>query len=166
MSNRVFIISDTHFNHKKVCGMEPNSRPFASVQEHDAELVYRWNNTVRKNDTVWHLGDVLFGREGFESLRQLNGVKKLVMGNHDQYNIQDYLPYFSQIYAMAKMRGCLFTHVPIHPYQFYRFKANIHGHMHSATIDDPRYINVCAEHTNLTPVLLDTVMLRVPNDNS
>ena len=106
------------------------------------------------------------GREGFESLRQLNGVKKLVMGNHDQYNIQDYLPYFSQIYAMAKMRGCLFTHVPIHPYQFYRFKANIHGHMHSATIDDPRYINVCAEHTNLTPVLLDTVMLRVPNDNS
>ena len=82
MSNRIFIISDTHFNHKKVCGMEPNSRPFASVQEHDAELVYRWNNTVRKNDTVWHLGDVLFGREGFESLRQLNGVKKLVMGNH------------------------------------------------------------------------------------
>ena len=39
----------------------------------------RWNATVKPKDTVWHLGDMLFGRGSFATLRLLNGVKKLVM---------------------------------------------------------------------------------------
>lgn len=161
MTNRIFVISDTHFGHKRICEYEPVMRPFATIEEHDEELVYRWNNTVKKNDTVWHLGDVLFSENSFDILKRLNGIKKLVMGNHDNYPIERYKEHFSHIYGSIKLRECIFTHIPIHPLQFYRFKANIHGHTHSVVIEDPRYINVSVECQNLTPLLLDTVMQRV-----
>ena len=57
--NRVFVIADTHFGHKRVIEFEAAARPFATVEEHDAELVRRWNAVVKPKDTVWHVGDVL-----------------------------------------------------------------------------------------------------------
>lgn len=156
--NRIFIISDTHFGHKKVIDFETGTRPFANIQEHDDELVRRWNDTVGRKDTVWHLGDVLFGTDSFKTLGRLNGVKKLVMGNHDSYPIHKYTEHFSQVFGVARLQGCILSHVPVHPNQFHRFKLNIHGHLHSKTLDDRRYINVSAEQVNLTPVLLDTLI--------
>lgn len=158
VNNRVFVIADTHFGHKKIVQFEAATRPFASVEEHDAELVRRWNATVNKHDTVWHLGDVLFGVEAFATLALLNGVKKLVLGNHDRYPCASYLEHFSQVTGAAEVRGCIMTHIPIHPGQFRRYRANIHGHLHSNKLDDPRYICVSAEHTGLAPKLLDTVL--------
>lgn len=158
MSNRVFVISDTHFGHKNILNFEAESRPFATIEEHDGELVRRWNSVVKKNDTVWHLGDVLFGEHSFDTLKRLNGVKHLVMGNHDHYPIARYVEHFNKILGAVKLQDCILSHVPVHTSQLRRFKANIHGHLHSKTLDDPRYINVCAEHWNLTPVLLDTVL--------
>lgn len=165
MTNRVFVIADTHFGHKNVIEFEKEARPFATIEEHDDELVRRWNDTVKKNDTVWHLGDVLFGRAAFDTLRRLNGVKKLVLGNHDHYPTADYLEHFNAVYGCVKLRGCIFSHIPVHPYQLGRFKANVHGHMHSATMDDPRYICVSAEQTGLAPALLDTVLLSINKEN-
>jgi calcineurin-like phosphoesterase family protein len=55
MNNRVFVIGDTHFGHKKITTFEAEARPFSSVADHDAELARRWNATVSKHDTVWHL---------------------------------------------------------------------------------------------------------------
>jgi calcineurin-like phosphoesterase family protein len=158
--NRVFVIGDTHFGHKKIIEYEAETRPFATIEEHDAELVRRWNATVNPNDTVWHLGDVLFGLDAFATLSLLNGTKKLVMGNHDRYSIDLYREHFSQVVGVAELRGCILTHVPVHPAQFGRYKANIHGHLHSNKLDDARYINVSAEHTGLAPMLLDTVLHR------
>ena len=165
MCNRVFIIADTHFGHKKIVQFEAEWRPFGTVEEHDAELVRRWNATVKKNDTVWHLGDVLFGEAAFATLAQLNGVKRLVLGNHDRYPTARYLEHFNSVHGCAEVRGCVLTHMPVHPSQFPRFKANIHGHSHHNTIGDERYICVSAEQTGLAPVLLDTVMQRVPPHN-
>lgn len=158
--NRVFVMADTHFGHKKIIQFENKARPFSSIEEHDEELVRRWNSTVRKNDTVWHLGDVLFGRAAFSTLSRLNGVKKLVMGNHDRYPSVLYLEHFNQVLGAAEVRGCIMTHIPVSSAQFARYKANIHGHLHSNIMADPRYINVSAEHTGLAPVLLDSLLDR------
>ena len=159
--NRVFIISDTHFGHNNICQFEAKTRPFATVEEHDAELVRLWNATVKPDDTVWHLGDVLFGRESFATLGLLNGFKNLVMGNHDRYPTSLYLEHFNKVLGSASLRGCILTHIPVHPAQFGRYKANIHGHLHSNKMEDGRYINVSAELTGLAPMLLDTVLLPV-----
>lgn len=156
--NRIFITSDTHFGHSNILKYEAEKRPFSSIEEHDEELVYRWNATVKPNDTVWHLGDVLFGEKSFATVARLNGLKKLVLGNHDNQPMSKYLEYFDEVCGVAKLRGYILSHVPIHPSQFYKFKGNLHGHMHSNKLDDPRYINVSVENTGLAPALLDTIL--------
>lgn len=157
--NRIFVISDTHFGHKRIIEFEAAARPFASIEEHDRELLRRWNDTVRPCDTVWHLGDVYFGKDGHSILAGLNGIKKLVLGNHDYYPLEIYQRYFSKIFGAAVYNGCILTHVPIHPNQLeHRFRLNIHGHMHSKKLDDPRYVCVSAEQTGLAPILLDVVI--------
>jgi calcineurin-like phosphoesterase family protein len=156
--NRIFVTSDTHFGHKKIIEFEAKARPYSSIKDHDEDLIKRWNSVVTPNDTVWHLGDVLFGRDGFNVVRRLNGVKKLVMGNHDRYPTALYLEHFNLVCGSVEVRNFLLTHIPIHPSQFRRYRGNIHGHLHSRKMEDNRYINVSVEQTNLAPILLDTVI--------
>lgn len=157
--NRVFATSDTHFGHRKVIEFESTHRPFKSIEEHDRELVARWNATVGKKNTVWHLGDVyLGGKDNHQILGELNGTKRLVLGNHDVYPLEIYQRYFSKIFGAAEYRHCILTHVPVHENQLHRYERNIHGHMHSKKLEDNRYICVSVEHTGLRPILMDTLL--------
>lgn len=106
------------------------------------------------------MGDVFFGKNGHFLLAALNGFKKLVMGNHDQYPIEVYRQYFSRILGSMQYQKCILTHIPVHPCQLERrYRLNIHGHMHSnCAIQDKRYVCVSAERTGLAPVLLDDVI--------
>lgn len=153
----VFFISDTHLGHRSIIQFEREARPFATIEEHDEALVERWNSVVTKRDVVYHLGDVLFGRHSFETLARLKGKKKLILGNHDRYPVVDYAQHFSKIAGCMKFDNHILTHIPIHPYQFYRFDLNLHGHMHSKTLDDPRYVNCSCEQINLTPIPYDVL---------
>ena len=51
----IFFTSDTHFNHKAIISY--CSRPFESVEEMNDRLIDNWNQVVKPNDTVYHLGD-------------------------------------------------------------------------------------------------------------
>lgn len=118
----------------------------------------RWNATVTKSDTVWHLGDFSFGKKNLEIAGRLNGTKRLVLGNHDIYPVQDYLKYFSKIYGAVEFKGFILTHIPVQEEQFQRYRGNIHGHLHVDTIKDPRYINVSCEQINLTPIAYEELI--------
>lgn len=160
-----FVISDTHFGHDKILQFEGDKRPFATVEEHDEELISRWNVVVGKRDVVYHLGDVAFKQAHTldRVMPKLNGIKKLIMGNHDTGAIERLQRYFVKIVSVMedKENGILFSHYPVHPSQLeFRYKYNIHGHTHSYEIDDNRYINVCCEHTGLAPVNLEELIER------
>lgn len=164
--NRVWVIADTHLGHVKVAA----ARGFASVEDHDRELVQRWNAAVGPKDTVWHLGDVYLGGAGgpgLAALRQLHGLKRLVLGNHDVYPFSVYCLHFSKIFGAAERDGCLLTHVPCHPNQLdSRYRLNVHGHLHTGyvtraapfKIPDVRYRCVSAEQQDLAPRLLHEVL--------
>ena len=153
--NHTYLIADTHFGHRKIIEFEADNRPFATIEEHDAELVDRWNSTVNKQDTVWHLGDVLFGSHCFELLGKLNGQKHLVMGNHDHYPTARYLEHFKRLHGAAELKGYILTHVPVDDGQFWRYKGNFHGHLHSKSISDSMsHFCVSAEHHFLMPIRL------------
>lgn len=79
-----FFTSDTHFFHKNI--ISHCNRPFANVDEMNAELIARWNETVSPGDRVFHLGDVSFAGVNAtrEIISQLNGHKVLLRGNHDR----------------------------------------------------------------------------------
>lgn len=82
---RIFFTSDHHFGHGYI--IQACERPFASVDEMDAEMISRWNSVVGPTDRVFHLGDFAMKthprrlREIFDSL---NGIKSLIPGNHDK----------------------------------------------------------------------------------
>lgn len=166
--SEVFLISDTHFFHQKI--LEFCRPQFKTVEEMNEAIVENWNKKVTKRDSVWHLGDLCFGPvHNLDIVKRLNGIKNLVMGNHDQYGIRVYADLFNKIEAAKKYDGYLLTHVPIHPGQFYRFKGNVHGHLHESrvtvqkeaetgigmfweTVPDERYVNVSCEQIGFTPI--------------
>lgn len=55
----------------------------------DDVLIEQWNKTVTKNDTVYHLGDFVFGgtTKWEKILSRLNGKIHLVLGNHDDSKV-------------------------------------------------------------------------------
>lgn len=174
----IFLVSDTHFGHAGVCRFLREDgtklRPWDNPEEMDEEMVKRWNDTVRPNDKVYHLGDVVINRKALKTLGRLNGEKVLIKGNHDIFKLSDYLPYFKDIRAYHVMNGMILSHIPVHESNLYRFGTNIHGHLHSnrvkvkvryphkeTEIIDPRYFNVSVEQIDFTPILFEQAMIKI-----
>jgi calcineurin-like phosphoesterase family protein len=161
MSN-LWVISDTHFGHKNILSF---SRPeYPTIEDHDSALIEAWNSVVKKGDRVLHLGDVAWTTTALNrSLQLLNGDKTLIMGNHDGKSSNYYLGAgFNSVKAMVVRDNVVFSHIPIHESELRtntRWLANVHGHLHSNIIDDPRYFNVSVEHTDKgRPFHIDEIM--------
>lgn len=155
-----FFISDTHFGHANILKFEPELRPFKTIEEHDQFIIVEWNARVGKNDVVYHLGDVAFRGFDITLLNELNGHKRLILGNHDQYSrLQPYFEDFSG--AKFWKEGILLTHIPSHINQLERFKYNFHGHLHSKKLDDNRYVNLSCEWTCCRPISYDEIKERL-----
>lgn len=170
MTHRNFVASDHHFGHDNIITFQHEGkplRPFFSILEHDETIIERHNDTVRDMDRVYFLGDVAINRKHLPQLSRMRGRKILVKGNHDIFKLSDYLPYFEDIRAcVVRVDQCVLTHIPLHPDCLGRFKKNIHGHLHGNivtekpgwTMPDLRYVNVCMEHINYTPVDLESLI--------
>ena len=166
MKNR-WIVSDTHFGHKGVTQFlkadGTKVRPWDNPDEMDEDMVRMWNELIAPNDRVYHLGDVVINRRCLPILDRLNGKKVLIRGNHDIFHLDEYTRYFEDIrgYNILSKERIIMSHIPVHPSQLERWKANVHGHLHTNVLDDPRYINVCVEQTDFKPVLLEEVLDKV-----
>lgn len=160
----IFFISDTHFSHANILTFKDKEgkliRPFASVEEMDETLINNWNNVVRPQDKIYHLGDVAIPRRGLDCLARCNGDKVLLRGNHDIFKLKDYITYFRDIRGYAVIENYLLCHIPVHPESKGRFKKNIHGHLHSNKLEDPFYINVSVEQINFSPIAFEDIKLR------
>lgn len=166
-----FLIADTHFGHAGVCRFCASDgtklRPWEDPADMDEALVDRWNAVVRPSDKVYHLGDLAMARRHIATIGRCNGTKVLIKGNHDQFALDDYTPYFKDVRGSHVLAGKLLTHIPVHPASLERWGANIHGHLHSERVlgadgqPDPRYACVSVEQIGFAPVALDEVLLRV-----
>jgi len=78
-----YYIADCHFGHKNILLFD--NRPFGDLAQMEEVMTMLWNATVRKGDTVYILGDFCWGKadEWLRIIRQLNGTKVLITGNHD-----------------------------------------------------------------------------------
>lgn len=155
--SEVFLISDLHLGHDK-CAIR---RGFESAEEQDQLLIENWNSVVTKRDTVWILGDITMEKTSpYPMLDELKGIKNVVLGNHDlPQHTRELSKYVNKIGGAVKLHNCILTHIPVHEQELYRMRYNIHGHVHTNTIRDFRYVNVCAEMIDYTPyefsILLD-----------
>ncbi len=182
----VFLVSDTHFGHTGVCRFTRNDgvtklRPWDNAEEMDEAMVKAWNERVRPNDKVYHLGDVVMSRRSLAIMSRLNGDKVLIRGNHDIFKDEDYTPYFRSLRGYHVMNGMILSHIPVHVESLGRFGVNIHGHLHAnrvmrpvrtleefiahgcETIDE-RYHCVCVEQTDFAPILFEDVIKRIKEE--
>jgi calcineurin-like phosphoesterase family protein len=184
----VFLVSDTHFGHAGVCRFLRDDgtklRPWDNPDEMDEEMIKRWNETVRPNDKVYHLGDVVINRKALKTLDRLNGDKVLIKGNHDIFRLEEYTKYFRDIRGYHVMNGMILSHIPVHEASLGRFGTNIHGHLHynrvmktvsvektsehdprpftvQEEVIDPRYWCACVEQTDYRPILFEDAIKKI-----
>jgi len=87
---RVFVVSDTHFDHTNI--IRYCNRPFRYPDRSpnrtamNRALISNWNLAVSRNDIVYFVGDLRFGRHSRPPgywLKRLNGRKIIIRGSHD-----------------------------------------------------------------------------------
>ncbi|MFG6395475.1 MAG: metallophosphoesterase [Lachnospiraceae bacterium] len=137
-----YYIADCHFGHDRARILD--NRDFNSVEQMDSEMVSIWNKIVRKKkDEVVILGDlsVLKGEEVNNILKQLNGRKYLVAGNHDMRFLHDKkfdVSLFEWIKPYAELRDnnrtVVLSHYPVICYNG-QYKGDktymLYGHVHN-----------------------------------
>jgi len=161
----VRFIADLHLSHLNMA----TRRGFSTVEEHDEHIIERWNSVVHKRDVTYILGDVTMEKSApYALLNRLNGLKHVVLGNHDRrQDVKKLLEYVESVAGMIQYKGVILTHAPIHTRELeYRFKYNVHGHIHNNQVmlfhpDDPyqspnpSYICVSCERVSYLPKTLE-----------
>lgn len=177
-----FVISDHHLGHTnswEKFKLEDGSplRPFTSNEEMNETMIERHNAKVKEQDTVYFLGDVVINKKYLELVKRMNGRKILVRGNHDIFKDEEYREVgFQQLHGVRVfVDKFILSHIPLHPdCVTERFRVNVHGHLHANQVmswqvidedivykPDPRYLCVCVEQTDYTPLHFDEVEQRI-----
>lgn len=167
MSN-VFLVSDLHFGHKSIFKFQGHTRGGTTQDEHSQWIVNNWNSMIGKRDVVWVLGDFIFDKKHTKYVKQLNGQRHLIYGNHDKFSLTYYLKEcnFQTVHGFKKKSGMWLSHCPIHSEEL-RGRLNVHGHKHNGVIRhgvfnrvDKRYYNVNIDTTNGLPTPLEVIKAR------
>ena len=174
----IWFTSDHHFGHFNI--IKYCNRPFNSVGHMHAMMESCWNDAVAPGDTVYYLGDfAMNARMVPEILRNLNGTKILIAGNHDKCHsgtprwVEHYLSAgFDSVQTEMDMEiageNVLLHHFP------YRNEADpnqkhfaqrpvdqgrwlIHGHVHDRWKVVKKQINVSVEVWDFSPVSLEAL---------
>jgi len=141
-------------------------RGFKDEEEMNKHIVKEWNSVVSKKDVTYILGDITMEKASqYYWLNELNGIKKVILGNHDEpQHVPELLKHVNNVAAMKYLKhkefgNIILSHAPIHPCELeYRFNINIHGHVHENTLPDKCYINVSAEVIDYKPKLLSELI--------
>ena len=159
----VRFIADLHLGHTNMA----IKRGFSTVEEHDEHIITQWNSVVNKRDVTYILGDITMEKKSsYPLLDRLNGIKHVVLGNHDRrQDILHLLQHVESVAGMIQYKGIMLTHAPIHPMELdYRFNKNIHGHIHDKVVMkmldgweviDERYFCVSCEQVDYKPKTLE-----------
>jgi calcineurin-like phosphoesterase family protein len=164
----VRFIADLHLSHTSMA----TRRGFSSIEEHDEYIIAKWNSVVNKRDITYILGDITMEKSApYHLLDRLNGLKHVVMGNHDRrQDVRKLLEHVESVAGMTQYKGVILTHCPIHIMELdHRFKYNIHGHIHDKVVmlldscfeePDERYHCVSCERVDYSPKTLDELGIK------
>ena len=169
----VWFTADCHFGHNNI--ITYCNRPFDGVDEMNSVLIRNWNERVKPEDTVFHVGDFCFkntpgGKDGEGQAitavaweKQLNGKIIFIQGNHDKNNSCK-TPIQNLVIAMGGKRIQL-VHNPKHivtsNYDLY-FTGHIHGEWKTKEVKVQfgiaKCINVGVDVWKYKPVSLNEIL--------
>lgn len=161
-----FFVGDTHFGHAGI--IEMAARPFRDITEHDRTLIEHWNSVVKPTDTVWHLGDFAFDKLPIDNVatifRRLNGVRRLVIGNHDTEAVCALT--WESVHHMISLKAggteIALSHFPLREWPgFYAGALHFHGHTHDSLPSGKRSWDCGVDHQGFTPLTAEQIMTRM-----
>jgi len=157
--------ADHHFFHANIIHF--CSRPFESVEEMNETMVQRWNERVKPEDTIYHLGDFGLGRfEWIEAIKkQLNGKVHLIPGTHDK-KLTKLATLFESISDLKiitiekqKIVLCHYA-MRVWPYSHYG-SWMLYGHSHGRLPLVPNSLDVRVDTNNFYPYSYDDVRKKI-----
>jgi len=155
----LYLIADTHFDHTNIISY--CNRPFSSIEEMTNTIIWNWNNTVKPEDTVLHLGDIRFGRESKEAQYYLDKLQDNIIvlkGSHDHDPEHKFMP-FSYYISRGHYKFIAIHDKDDKPYNFHGW--TIHGHSHDVpSLVDIFHNRVCVsvENIDYTPISMDRII--------
>jgi calcineurin-like phosphoesterase family protein len=163
-----YVTGDTHFGHQKMV----DTRGFSSKEEMDEEMIRRWNEVVKPEDMVYHLGDFAFNKKHQYYLDKLNGHIHLIMGNHDEDFSNSYMNKLSfvSVSSMKYIRhGDHKIHLLHYPMESWRKSHHgsfhFHGHTHGSTKPRGRRIDAGVDCWDLRPVSFDMLIDKLKDED-
>lgn len=123
-----YLFSDSHFNHENIATYCKRPANFTEI------IIQRWNEIVKPEDLVIHLGDVMIGKKAEWIIPSLTGRKVLIRGNHDREKGSQWWMEHGFDFCCEAMvyRRCWLTHEPYRGETLpYGCEVNIHGHLHN-----------------------------------
>jgi len=158
---RIFLASDLHLDHRNI--IKYCKRPFKSVKHMNSVLVRNWNSVVKKNDVVYFLGDLAYGRGSRNTdywFRRLNGKKVFIKGNHDRSRR---IKFYKNLVLKYRGYSFLLTHYPqIKSWRGWIIHGHTHNHKGYPLLNRKRKrINVSCELTKYKPINLNNLINRI-----
>lgn len=158
----IYFTSDLHFGHDKI--IEYCNRPFISATKMNNALINNWNQIIHKDDEVFVLGDFSLSTNK-ESIKgwvsRLNGIKHLVLGNHDELKVWDYVSCgFTSVHTVLKLTDKIYlAHDPAIKTALPEGSILLHGHVHCLWRDmlDKGLINIGTDVWGFKPVSLEQI---------
>ncbi len=172
----LWFTSDTHFHHKNILKHCPQSRGHCeSVERMNEEIISNWNNCVRADDSIIHLGDVSFSSSTdlVKTFSRLNGHKTLVCGNHDKKLRESGIlnELFDQVLDYHELshegQHIVLSHYPLLTWnRIARGAWMLHGHCHGNMqypFTGGKICDVGVDCWNLSPVSFKTIQKFMAN---
>ena len=159
-----FFIGDTHFGHKNVIRF--CKRPFKTVAHMNESISLKWNELITDADRVFVLGDVFLmdASEAENIIKNLNGYKILIAGNHDRSEKTMLSVGFDEYhrrydYNIDGIGTGLLLHYPMPDciIDNLGYKFLIHGHIHRPPRSHGLKVNVACDLINFTPISVNEV---------
>jgi len=166
---KTFVTSDLHFYHKSILKFCPITRQFSDVEEMNSWMINEWNSKVSSEDTTYILGDFSFSsaNKAVEILKQLNGFKILISGNHDSgllrkdYFRSEFVSIHNLLHLKYNGHRIVMCHYPILDWKDCQHGSfHLHGHLHGTPtgLEKYRVKDVGFDSTGKIVSLLDDVI--------
>lgn len=156
--HKVYFTSDLHFGHPNIINY--CKRPFSSAEEMDSVLIEYWNRIVSKGDHIFILGDFSFHTNNNTQriIRRLNGIKYLILGNHDaglRGNVKTLFTGGVDNYGeiTCGFDKLILCHFPFRSWNYREHGSwNLHGHTHGTLAPEGLQLDVGVDCHNYCPI--------------
>ena len=177
----IWFTSDTHFCHENI--IKYCERPYADASQMDEALISKYNEVVKDNDTVYHLGDFSMDsytpeikavREPYliEVFKRLKGKKILIIGNHDHSYLELYSKLFETMFPYYEIKNdankskIILSHYPFESWNGKNHGwIHLHGHSHGQALILKNRYDVGVDSNNFYPISIDDMYLKVKEQN-